>query len=64
MRYTIQAHYDGQVVATTCATATSAIVLAVKWTDEGCLDVVIINEDGRSHGLEDARRRCAQRLQL
>ena len=62
MPYTIRAHQDGLPVSTTRFHAASAVVLAMKWAEEGCQAIVIVDDEGRPRSLEEARRDSTRRL--
>jgi hypothetical protein len=52
MRFMVRGVKDGAIVAQSRAMAASAIVLAMKWTENGVQDVAIQSPNGRSSDIE------------
>ena len=62
MPYTVRARQAGVPVSTTRLQAGSAIVVALKWANDGYEAIVIVNDDGCVQSLEDAQRERLRRL--
>lgn len=64
MPYRVQAQHKGHIVSQIRLQAASAIGLATEWTNEGRQVIVIVTQDGRTHGLKEAQHRRAQGFEL
>lgn len=64
MRYTISAICALQQRVKTRSNPSSAVVLAKKWVEEGCENVRIANDNGRSYDVTTAQQRLSLGLRL
>lgn len=64
MPYTVRAERDEQCRSATRVQPASAVVLALKWAEEGYQVVRIIGENGRSLDIRTAQERLARGLRL
>ncbi len=64
MTYMIQAEQDGKRIVATRTSPASAVVLAMKWVENGLTSVQILSEAGRAHDVSGAQRRLARGLRL
>ncbi len=64
MSYTIKGEQGGNRVVATRNSPASAVVLAMKWAENGYQSIRIVNRDGRAHDVSGARQRLARGLRL
>ncbi len=64
MPYTVSAVCASQRRVKMRSNPSSAVVLAMKWVEEGCENVRIANDNGQSYDVKTAQQRLLQRLPL
>lgn len=64
MPYTVRAERKEQARSETRVQPASAVVLALKWAEEGYQVIRIISENGRSFDIRSAQQRLAHGLRL
>lgn len=64
MPYTISAERDSESRSETRVQSSSAVVLAMRWAEEGYRTIRIIDEKGRTVDVRTAQQRLARGLRL
>jgi hypothetical protein len=64
MPYTVSAICVSQRRVETRSKSSSAVVLAMKWEKEGCVNVTVANDSGQSFDVKTAQQRLSQGLHL